>query len=66
VRSEQESMKSLTDLERFSKRMIEANIKERIENEKKIGYALNQQIDLISSEVTKETTVKNSKFNIFL
>ena len=46
--------------------MIEANIKERAENEKKIAYALSQQIDSISSEVTKETIVKNnSKFEFF-
>jgi hypothetical protein len=33
-------MKLLTDLERYSKRMLEANTKERAENEKKITYAL--------------------------
>jgi len=28
----------LTDLERYSKRMLEANFKERSENEKRITY----------------------------
>ena len=37
--------------------MLEASTKERAENEKKISYALNQQIDSISSEVKKETMV---------
>ena len=40
MRTEQESLKLLTDLERHSKRMIEANIKERAENEKKIAFLL--------------------------
>ena len=44
-RNESETFKMVTDLERHAKRLIEANTKERIENEKKITYALSHQVD---------------------
>lgn len=44
-RNESETFKLITDLERNAKRLIEGNTKERIENEKKIAYALGHQVD---------------------
>ena len=62
-RNESETFKMVTDLERHAKRLIEANTKERIENEKKITYALSHQVDQLNQEVGKEGVVINL-FNI--